>query len=119
MSRELGKLYEEKAAAFLAGCGYEILARNFTTRWGELDIVARQKNYLVFLEVKYRQNDFAGLPQEAVNKYKQNRLARAAMIFLKSHPALQELDIRFDILAISGDKYEIIPDAFAVADFWY
>lgn len=119
MSREIGKLYEEKAVSFLKSQGYEILERNFTTPLGELDIIAQHKNYLVFLEVKYRKSDFGGLPQEAVTRRKQRRLARAALIYLKSKGYQQPPNIRFDVLAVSGRELEIIPDAFKVSDFWY
>ena len=69
--RQLGTVYEQKAAAYLQQQGYEILECNFRCRLGEIDIIAREGGYLCFVEVKYRSGDGYGSPLEAVGVYKQ------------------------------------------------
>ena len=64
--REVGAAYEEAAAVFLEKNGVRILERNFRCRQGEIDLIGRDGEYLVFFEVKYRKNADAGLPAEAV-----------------------------------------------------
>ena len=67
---------ERKAGAYLEGLGYEILEYNFRGRGGEIDIVARENRYLIFVEVKYRRNEKTGSPLEAVDDRKQRRICR-------------------------------------------
>jgi len=96
--------------------GYRILERNFRCRLGEIDLVAREKGELVFIEVKTRTSTHFGLPQEAVNWHKQRRLSRLAQFYLASR-GLTEMNCRFDVVAVlltDGGKpqVEIIKDAF-------
>ena len=118
MSKErlhLGKRGEELAVAFLKEKGYEIIARNYKTRFGEIDIIARDKDTLCFVEVKTRRTQKFGLPQEALVSFKQRQIAKSALSFLQER-ALLEKKARFDVVAItySKDKAErnLIKDAF-------
>jgi putative endonuclease len=114
--RGAGKSGEDQARAFLERRGYRFLAANFRTRLGELDLVMRQKDAVVFVEVKSRQsNDFAR-PYEAVTLYKQRRLAKAAVEFLKSQ-GLTKSACRFDVVSIGPDGIEHLENAFETAGY--
>lgn len=108
-TRPLGQLGEEVAACFLAGRGFEILARNLRSRLGEIDLIARDGPTLVFVEVKTRRGDSGDPPQAAVDARKQSRLARLAVDYL-ARESPRELSCRFDVVAVTfEDRGE--PDA--------
>lgn len=90
---------ESRGAAFLIAKGYRILARRFRTPYGEIDIVARRRNLLVFVEVKARANlDDAAF---AVTPRQQQRIIDAAQAWLAAHPEHAELELRFDAMLIA------------------
>ena len=76
-----GKVGEEMAARFLTKKGYKIVARNFKTKYSEIDLIARRKDLLVFVEVRTRVGENFGLPEETINREKKRRLKRAAQAF--------------------------------------
>ncbi|HEX9118791.1 MAG TPA: YraN family protein [Anaerolineae bacterium] len=80
--KTFGRLAEDRAADYLTGCGYTLLARNWRTRGGELDIIARDGVWLVFVEVRARHGDSLGRPEESVTRRKQARLAALATAYL-------------------------------------
>ena len=96
LNRKLGREGELAAAAYLQRKGIRILARNFHCRTGEIDLIARDGDTLVFVEVKTRRE---GVPAEAVTPAKERSLTLAAMTFLRRYEAL-EVRSRFDIIAI-------------------
>lgn len=103
----LGKVGEVLACAYLKRCGYEILERNYKTKIGEIDIVARDGKVLVFVEVKTRQSDIYGLPEEAINVKKRNKLTRLAQLYIKQK-RLYQSEARFDIVSIlMRDEYGV------------
>ncbi|MDD5291790.1 MAG: YraN family protein [Candidatus Omnitrophica bacterium] len=113
---ELGKEGEEKAANFLRKKGYGILERNYKNKIGEIDIIAKDKDTICFIEVKARTSLKFGLPEEAVTFSKQKKLNRIALGYLK-HYNLLEAPARFDIVSVmfnSDNKAQIslIKDAF-------
>lgn len=110
--RKLGQEKEVLAAEYLTEQGYHVLERNFYSRAGEIDIIAQDKEYLVFIEVKYRKNAAAGHPEEAVTKAKQRRLVMAARYYLTVRRLPQAALCRFDVVAITGEKIRLIRDAF-------
>ena len=114
----LGKAGEELAADFLKKQGYKILARNYKTRLGEIDIVAKHKDTLCFIEVKTRRSVKFGLPQEAVSWRKQGQISKAALIFLKEKNLLDK-KARFDIVSVlnsdKGSEFNLIKDAFELS----
>jgi putative endonuclease len=115
--KTLGYDGEQLAAEFLKNKGYRILARNYKTRIGEIDIIAREGDTTVFIEVKTRANDSFGYPFEAVNRSKRQKLKNLALLFLKTHP--KEYRGRFDVISISVTKegkrsIEHIKDAFEI-----
>jgi putative endonuclease len=111
----LGKWGEGKAAAWYESHGYEVLARNWSCREGELDIVARRRRLHVFCEVKSRANDAFGLPAEAVGPLKQARLRRLAARWFATAGEESERGagpVRFDGACVLGDAIEVIEGAF-------
>ena len=110
--RAMGSRYEERAADYLEGLGYRILERNYRCRQGEIDLIARQGRYLVFIEVKYRADSHAGYGMESVDARKQRRIVRAAKWYLYEKRIDPEQPCRFDVLAFLGDEATLIQDAF-------
>lgn len=110
--RKVGNAYEEQAAKLLAQKGYEILERNFFCRQGEVDIIAREGGYLVFVEVKYRRNTGCGHAEEAVGQRKQYHIGRVALYYLVKKGLPQDTPCRFDVAALSGETFRIYKNAF-------
>ena len=111
--RQIGAAYEEKAARFLEERGYRILARNFRTRFAEIDLVAEADGYLVFIEVKYRSGRGSGLSTEAVTAEKQRRIRSAALAYLALQRIPDGTPVRFDVVGFDGGRASLIRDAFA------
>ena len=113
--KELGKKGEEVAFRFLKKKGYKIIEKNYVCKMGEMDIIAREKDTLVFIEVKTRTSMAFGPPQLAVNSTKQMQLSKVALYFLKEK-RLEDIKARFDVVAIllrpKGEEIELIKDAF-------
>jgi putative endonuclease len=97
-----GALGEERAAAFLALQGYVILAKNFRARTGEVDIIAEDRETLVFVEVKTRRGEAYGRPEEAVDYRKQRRIIAAARWYVHRYNCADR-DCRFDVVAVELD----------------
>lgn len=96
---EIGKLGEDLATKYLYSINYKIIDRNFSCRQGEIDIIARDGNELVFIEVKTRTNSCYGKPAEAVNYIKQQHIEKVAKYYIyKNH--LENEYIRFDIVEV-------------------
>lgn len=109
--RMLGADGEARAAAWYLGHGYEVVARNWRCREGELDLVVRKGRRLVFVEVKARTTDRFGIPAEAVTPAKQRRLRTLARRFL-ADTGERAGELRFDVVAILGGQLEVIEAAF-------
>lgn len=110
--RMTGSRYEELAAAFLAGQGIRILERNYRRKSGEIDLIAKDGAYLVFVEVKYRANEAAGFALEAIDPKKAAQVRRIAALYLAEKHYPEETPCRFDAVGIDGDKVTYIKDAF-------
>lgn len=95
---ESGRAGEQIAAGFLRGLGYRILAENFRVRYGEIDLIAKQGDMLVFVEVKTRRSDRFASPGESVTARKQARLRDAASLWLSEHGG--ESPSRFDVIEV-------------------
>ena len=107
--RSVGKRGEDAAARFLETRGLVIVNRNVRSRLGEIDLVARDRDTLVFVEVKCRREPCGDPPQVAVTPDKQRRLARLAMGYLKRH-GLGEIACRFDVLAVTLDARDRVKE---------
>lgn len=98
-----GQAAEHAACHWLEAHGLHLIARNQRWRHGELDLVMRDGNTLVFVEVRYRANDRYGGAAASITRSKQQRLIRAAAHFLAAHPALAQLPCRFDVISACGN----------------
>lgn len=100
-NKQIGVAGEEAAVNFLLARGYQILERNFCCKGGEVDIIAfaPKEQSLVFVEVKARRSKSYGLPQQAVNSYKQRQISKAALTWLVK-TGQQEHNARFDVIAV-------------------
>jgi putative endonuclease len=117
--KELGREGEEKAVLYLKNNGYRIIERNFKNKLGEIDVIARQKDVICFVEVRSRQGGLShGDTLESVGPLKQMRLSRLAVSFLKTRD-LWGQKARFDVVSVSLseslDSIVLIKDAFPVA----
>lgn len=98
--QKTGRAGEEVAQIYLERQGYLILTKNWHAgRWGEIDLVAQKGKELVFVEVKSRRGFMFGTPEEAVNRFKQEKLRGAGQAYLLAHPQLPQ-QARFDVIAI-------------------
>ncbi|MDX9788382.1 MAG: YraN family protein [Desulfobacterales bacterium] len=110
---------EDVAVRHMQKCGYKILARNYRTPIGEIDIVAKDKDTLVFAEVKTRRSDRYGSPKSAVTPTKQRKISMTALYYLKGTPAPHQ-KARFDVISVRNQAtgtwdIEIIKNAFELA----
>lgn len=98
-----GAIGEVIAARHLREKGYRILTGNYHTRVGEIDIIAQDDRYIVFVEVKARDEDALYTPREAVTRQKQQKIIRSAALFLERYP--NERQPRFDVIEIVTAKF--------------
>lgn len=110
MSTALGDKGERLAETFLRSKGMEVLERNFRRRFGEIDLVVRDGDAVVFVEVKYRSGTSFGLAQEMVSPKKRRKIVRTAAAYIQSRAL--DCPIRFDVVAVNGDIIEHIESAF-------
>lgn len=110
--RLVGSEQETKVQEYLQEKGYEILARNFYTKHGEIDLIAKKDGYLVFVEVKYRADGRFGEPEEAVDFRKQKKIIAAAQYYLYKNRIPFETPCRFDVAGVMGEKIRITENAF-------
>lgn len=106
-----GNIGEVQAIAYLEKNNYILLEQNYKNAIGEIDIIAKKDNRIIFIEVKYRNTARFGYPREAVNYYKQQTIKRVAQVYLK-HNRLNNSYIRFDVIEILGDKLTHLENAF-------
>ena len=110
--RKLGGEKEQMAKKYLESKGYQILEANFYAKGGEIDLIAHEDGYLVFIEVKYRTNSSAGHPLEAVDYQKQNKIRYTAQYYMYKNHISEDAPCRFDVVAILGDEITVIKDVF-------
>lgn len=110
--REVGAAYEALALFYLEQRGYRILETNYRCRTGEIDIIAREGRYLVFLEVRYRSTGAKGSSLESVNHRKQAVIVRTAKQYLRERRLGEETPCRFDVVGIDGEEVQVIQNAF-------
>lgn len=110
--RTTGSHYEAQVAAFLQKQGMMILEKNYRCRSGEIDLIARDGKYLVFIEVKYRSNRQAGTALEAINWQKATQVRHVAAIYLYQKRYPENTPVRFDAAGVDGDRITYIKNAF-------
>ena len=110
--RQVGSENENKIKKYLENKGYSVLEMNFRCRQGEVDIIARDDKYLVFVEVKYRSDYSNGFPEEAVDKRKQKRICQAARYYMYVNGMDEYTPVRFDVAGILGEEITYTENAF-------
>jgi putative endonuclease len=114
MSRALGLAFELDAARYLEARGFRVIARNFSCRGGELDLVCEEGDTVVFVEVRARARDELGAPEETIGALKRRRIVRAARYFLY-RAGWTDRPCRIDVIAILGARLLHIEDAFGAS----
>lgn len=104
--RQLGALGEQQALLYLQQQGLALLARNWQCRQGELDLVMREDETVVFVEVRYRRRPTWGSALESIDGRKQQRLVRTAQAFLQSQSQWAQHPCRFDVLTFDGPSLQ-------------
>ena len=112
LNKKIGSKGEKIAVDFLKLHNYTIIEKNFFCRQGEIDIIAIERDCLCFIEVKYRKNEKAGDPLEAVDKRKQQKIIQTAQYYLLTHSKYQSVKCRFDAVGILGEEIRLVRDAF-------
>ena len=102
---KLGEYGEKKAKFYLMRRFYRIVAKNYQTKFGEIDIIAETMKYLIFVEVKQRSSNSIAKPSEAVDFRKQQKIIKTAKSYLMKHPTDKKL--RFDIIEVVSDNNKL------------
>lgn len=109
-NRKLGTMGEEAAIACLVERGYKIVARNFRVgRMGEIDIIARDGDYLCFIEVKARSRDIYGTPAQAVSPLKQETIRKLSQVYMQKY-RIYDTPVRFDVAELFMTRDGIVKD---------
>ena len=103
-SRQAGARWEKTAESFLRSNGLKLLQRNFSSRFGEIDLIMEDDKTIVFVEVKYRTSNQHGSGVDAVTFQKQGKISRTASWFLAKNPHRAEQFCRFDVISIGPQK---------------
>jgi len=115
---ELGKWGEDLAVKKIKGLGYKEIVRNYRCSLGEVDLIAREGDTLVFIEIKTRKDKSIGYAKEAVDARKRRQLSKVALAYMKSMECC-DVKARFDVVAINLDRdkpeVEVIKNAFDLA----
>lgn len=117
-TRKIGAQYEQMAAEYLEALGYQILRRNYRCMAGELDLIAMDRETLVFVEVKYRAKAGEEAALGAVGKIKQKALTKTAVFYLTKECGSLDLPCRFDVVSICGKRICHIKNAFETECFY-
>lgn len=115
--KRLGFHGEDLAVKFLKRHGYRILHRNFKLKFGEIDIIAQEGDTVCFIEVRTKTTDERGTPFESITPFKQRKLSKLALAYLKGQYKSVDVRARFDVMAVVSkdgkeEKVEIIQNAF-------
>lgn len=109
-TRKIGTFYEDAVCEYLRQHGISIIERNFRCRQGEIDIIGRDKDCVIFIEVKYRRTDTFGEALYAVPYYKQKKICCCADYYCMTHPWIRHF--RYDVVGITDTRIEWVQNAF-------
>ena len=112
---QIGQQGEELALAYLLKRGYKIICKNYQCELGEIDIIARDKDTISFVEVKNRTSSIFGFPSEFIDKKKQHQIMKSALTYIKKEKIAHK-NLRFDVVSICGSDLELIKDAFPLSE---
>lgn len=110
--RAVGADWERRAAEYLTARGMRIVARNFRSRQGEIDLIGYHEGYLVFVEVKYRSGTQKGYAAEAVNLRKQRQICRVSDFYRCVRGIGADRAVRYDVVAVQGEEILWLQNAF-------
>jgi putative endonuclease len=110
--RQTGVLAENRACAFLESQGFTIVTRNFLRRIGEIDIVAREGDLLLVVEVRTRSSERYGGAAASIGPAKQRRIAATAGLLLQAYPALRRCRVRYDVIVVKDGGVQWLQHAF-------
>ena len=111
----IGQDAESEAWRHLESKGFELVAKNFSFKGGEIDLIVQDESVLVFVEVRFRQNPSHGTGAETVTYAKRRRIIRTAEYFLQKHPDTNNRDYRFDVISMNP-SIDWIENAFTLND---
>lgn len=111
--RAIGSEGEAQAVQYLIQAGCSIIMTNFTCKIGEIDIIAKERDTVLFIEVKWRKNDKMGRPYEAVNYHKQKKVIKSAMLYAQQKQ-IYDKPMRFDVIEIIGEEILWLKNAFTL-----
>ena len=114
-TRAIGRDGEKIAAEYLRNNGYRIVEKNYKNRFGEIDVIAKEGQTVVFVEVKTRKTSSYGTPSSAVDSKKQQRMGKAAVTYLTEKRLIHH-PVRFDVVSICDGEIEVIRDAFELRE---
>ena len=112
-TKSIGNKGENIAAKYLAKQGYKVLQRNYNCHYGEVDIVAKDGDYIVFVEVKSRTSTAFCMPREAVDWHKQQRIINCAKSWLVANKKYGS-NVRFDVAEVLNGEVTLLKDAFRI-----
>ena len=101
-TREQGEYTESLACQFLENKGFKLVEKNFNCRMGEIDLIMKDGDSLVFVEVRYRRNNNFGSGAETITANKQAKLIKTASLYLQTHDKHNKYPARFDVVSITG-----------------
>ena len=110
--RKIGSKQEAIATKYLESLGYSIIENNFYCRSGEIDIIAKEGDYYVFIEVKYRSSTEHGYPIEAIDQRKIRKVVNTTKYYMLTHNISEYSPCRFDVIVILGEDITLIKNAF-------
>ena len=117
--QRIGKNGEDMAISYLQSRGYKIIERNYKTKFGEIDIIAADGEYIVFVEVKKRFSKEYGPPELSITRSKRLHIAKSALSYIKLKKLINR-PVRFDVIALTAEKIELIKNAFDIPNrFFY
>lgn len=109
--RQIGSYYEQLAKGYLEAKGYHILEANYRIRLGEIDLIARDKEYTVFIEIKYKRSSRHGYPRESVGYAKQQKILQVAAYYMMCR-GLTDTPARFDVVELMDGTITHLENAF-------
>lgn len=116
LTQEKGRIAEDKALAYLLAQGLKLITRNYSCRLGEIDLIMRDKDYLVFIEVRARVSAKFGGGIASITYAKRQKIIKSASYYMLTHNAQSNMAMRFDVISIDGKSASItwIKDAFGM-----
>lgn len=115
--RQIGTFYENAACEYLKKQGVCILEQNYRCKIGEIDIIGRQGDCVIFVEVKYRKSEEFGAPLAVVDVNKQKTICKCAAVYCMRHPHVTQ--IRYDVIGITDTQINWVQNAFMHRGYGY